>query len=83
MDATYEWSQAQTWKFYHCVCHELKNGLPGKLFLFLPCITKKKVETHEEISITINFFDVTSKSITFVHCNQTVIFELFLLGWIR
>ena len=32
MDLTYEWSDAQTRNVHHTVCHELRNGLLGKLF---------------------------------------------------
>ena len=41
MDVTYEWSKVGTQILHHHVCHELRNGLLGKLFLILPCITAK------------------------------------------
>ena len=43
MDVTYEWSDVQTRNLHHCVRHELRNGLLGKLFLLLPFITTKKL----------------------------------------
>ena len=58
MDVTYEWSDAQTQNLYHCVCHELRNGLLGKLFFLLLCITINKVEIHEETLIANNCFDI-------------------------
>jgi len=57
-DVTYEWSEVGTQILHHHVCHELKNGLLGKLFLLLPCITTNKVEIHEETSIANDRFDV-------------------------
>ena len=42
MDVTYEWSEVGTQILHHHVRHELRNGLLGKLFLLLPCITTKK-----------------------------------------
>ena len=59
MDVTYEWSEVGTRLLHHHVCHELRNGLVGKLFLLLPCITTNKVEIHEETLITNDCFDVT------------------------
>ena len=38
-DVTYEWSEVGTQILYHHVCHELRNGLMGKLFLLMSCIT--------------------------------------------
>ena len=38
MDVTYVWSDVLTQNLCHCVCHELRNGLLGKLFFLLPCI---------------------------------------------
>ena len=58
-DVTYEWSEVGTRILHHHVCHELTNGLLGKLFLLLPCITTNKVKIHEETLITNNCFDVT------------------------
>ena len=58
-NVTYEWSEVGTRTLHHHVCHELRNGLLGKLFLLLPCITTNKVEIHEETSIANNRFDVT------------------------
>jgi len=57
-DITYEWSEAQTQNLHHHVCHELRNGLLGKLFPPLLCITKNKVEIHEETSIASNRYDI-------------------------
>ena len=56
-DVIYEWSHAQTRKLYHCVCHELRNRLLGKLFFLLPCIT-----TNEETLIVSNLFNVRWKT---------------------
>ena len=61
MDVTYEWSDAQTLNMHHRVRCELRNGLLGKLFLLLPCITPNKVEIYEETSIASNSFDITFK----------------------
>ena len=58
MDVTYEWSEAQTRNLLHRVCHELRNGLLGKLFPLLLCITTKEVEMHEETLIASNRFDI-------------------------
>ena len=57
-DVTYEWSEVGTQILHHYVCHELKNGLLGKLFLLPPCITTNKVKIHEEASIANDRFDV-------------------------
>ena len=35
-DITYEWSKVRTQVLHHHVCHELRNGLLGNLFLLLP-----------------------------------------------
>ena len=59
MDVTYKWSEVGTRILCHHVRHELRNGLLGKLFLLLPCITTNKVEIHEETSIANDRFDVT------------------------
>ena len=59
IDITYEWSEVRTRNLYHRVCHELRNGLLGKLFLLLPFITANKVEIHEETLIVNNRFDIT------------------------
>ena len=59
MDVTYEWSEVETRILHHHVHHELRNGLLGKLFFLLPCITTNKVEIHEETSIANDCFDVT------------------------
>ena len=56
---TYEWSEVRTQILNHHVCYELRNGLLGKLFLVLSCITINKVEIHEETSIVNDHFDVT------------------------
>ena len=58
-DVTYEWSDSQTQNLHHCVSHELRNGLLGKLFFVLLCITTDKAEIHKETSITSNRFNVT------------------------
>jgi len=50
----YEWSGAQTRDLHHRVCHHLRNGLLGNLFLILPCITTNKVEIYEETLIANN-----------------------------
>ena len=42
----YKWSNVQTRNLYHRVCHELRNGLLGKFFLLLLCITTNKVEDY-------------------------------------
>jgi len=42
-DVMYEWSEVGTQILPHHVRHELRNGLLGKLFLLLPCITINKV----------------------------------------
>ena len=57
-DVTYEWSKAQTQDLHHPVRHELRNGLLGKLFPLLLCITTNKVKIHEETLIAGNHFDV-------------------------
>ena len=58
-DVTYKWSEVGTRILHHHVCHELRNGLLGRLFLLLPCITTNKVEIHEETWIANNRFNVT------------------------
>ena len=58
-DVTYEWSAAQTQDWHHRVCHELRNGLLGKLFPLLLCITTNKVKIHEETPIASNCFGIT------------------------
>ena len=58
-DVTYKWSEVGTRILHHHICHELRNGLLGKLFLLLSCITTSKVKIHEETSIANNRFDVT------------------------
>jgi len=58
-DVTYEWSEVQTQILYHHVCHEMRNGLLGKLFLLLPYITTNKVEIHKETLIVNNRFNIT------------------------
>ena len=86
MDATYEWSDVQTWNLHHSDRHELRNWLLGKLFLLLP-FTANKVEIHEETSIVNNRFNVTwinndhNLAIPLVHCNQTKIFKLGQIKW--
>ena len=59
MDVTYKWNEVGTRILCHHVRHELRNGLLGKLFLLLSCITTDKVEIHEETSIVNDRFDVT------------------------
>ena len=59
MDVTYKWSEVVTRILHHHVRHELRNGLLGKLFLLLSCITTNKVELHEETSIVNDRFNVT------------------------
>ena len=56
---TYGWNGLQTRILHDCVCHELKNGFLGKLFLLLSFITTNKVEIHEKTLIANNCFDVT------------------------
>ena len=46
-DATYKWSEVGTRILHHHVRHKLRNGLLGKLFLLLSCITTNKFEIHE------------------------------------
>jgi len=46
MDVTYG-SDAQTRNLHYHVCHELRNGLLGNLFLLLPFITMNKVKIHD------------------------------------
>ena len=58
-DVTYKWSEVGTRILHHHVRHELKNGLLGKLFLLLSCITTNKVKIYEETMIANNRFDVT------------------------
>ena len=58
-NVTYEWSEVGTRILHHHVRHELRNGLLGKLFLLLSCITTNKVEIHEETSIANDHFNVT------------------------
>ena len=36
MDVTHKWSKVWTQNLHHRVCHELRNGLLGKLFFLLP-----------------------------------------------
>jgi len=57
-DVTYEWSEVHARNLYYRVCHELRNGLLGKLFILLPFITASKVEIHEETSIASIHFDI-------------------------
>ena len=59
MDVTYKWSEVGTRILCHHVRHERRNGLLGKLFLLLSCITTNKVEIHEETSIANDCFNVT------------------------
>ena len=82
MDVTYEWTDELAWKFYYCVCHELKSRLLGKLFLLL------YKQGWNLILIVSNHFDVMwinghKLKIPLLHCNQARIFELLLLGQIR
>ena len=58
-DVTYKRSEVQTRNLHYRVCHELRNGLLGKLFLLFPFITTNKVKIHEETPIANNCFDVT------------------------
>ena len=58
-DVTYKWSEVGTRILHQHVCHKLKTGLLGKLFLLLSCITTNKVEIHEETSIANDRFNVT------------------------
>ena len=58
-DVTYKWIEVGTQILHHHVCHELRNGLLGKLFLLLSCITTKKVEIHEKTFIANDRFNVT------------------------
>ena len=58
-DVTYKRSEIGTRILHHHVRHELRNGLLGKLFLLLSCITTNKVEIHEETSIANDRFNVT------------------------
>ena len=58
-NVTYEWSEVRTRNLHYHVCHELRNGLLGKVLLLLPFTTANEVEIHEETSITNNCFDVT------------------------
>ena len=58
-DVTYKWSEVRTRILHHHVCHELRNGSLGTLFLLLSCITTNKVEIHEETSIANDRFDIT------------------------
>ena len=70
-DATYKWSNAQTWNLYHYVCHELRNGLLGKLFLLLVFTTTNKIEIHEETLTVNNHFDIAwinSHNLQFLGC---------------
>ena len=48
IDVTYEWSEVQTQNLHHRACHELRNGLLGKLFPLLLCITtnSKSMKKH-------------------------------------
>ena len=41
-DVTYKWSDVQTQSLYHRVCHELCNGLLGKLFFLLFNVTSSR-----------------------------------------
>ena len=58
-DLTYKWSKLGTRILHHHVCHELRNGSLGKLFLLLSCITTNKVEIHKETSIVNDRFNIT------------------------
>jgi len=58
-DVTYKWSGVGTRILHHHVCHELRNGLLGKLFLLLSCITTNNIKIHEETSIVNDRFNVT------------------------
>jgi len=52
---TYEWSEVQTQNLHHRVCHELRNGLLGELFLLLYFITtKSKSMKKHRLQITIS-----------------------------
>ena len=71
-DVTYKWSDVQTQSLHHHVCHELRNGLPGKLILLLysalPQTKSKSMKKHRSrttalisrklIAITYNSFGV-------------------------
>ena len=59
MDVIYKRSEVGTRILCHHVRHELRNGLLGKVFLLLSCITTNKVEIHEETSMANNRVDVT------------------------
>ena len=58
-DVTYKWNEVGTRILHHHVRRELRNGLLGKLFLLLSCITTKKIKIHKETSIANDCFDVT------------------------
>jgi len=84
-DVFYECSEVRTQNLHYRVCHELRNGLLGKLFLLLSFITANKVEIHEETLIVNNRFDVTwisGHSLQFLWPTAEI-FELLLLGRIR
>ena len=73
-DVTYEWSEVGTRILHHHVCHEPRNGLLGKLFPLLPCITTNKVEIHEETSIANDRFNVmwtNGHNLQFLGCIAT------------
>ena len=73
-DVTCKWSEVMTQILHHYVRHKLRNGLLGKLFLLLSCITTSKVEIHEETSIANDRFNVTwtnGHNLQFLRCTAT------------
>ena len=74
VQVTYKWSEVGTRILHHHVCHELRNGSLGKLFLLLSCITTNKVEIREEKSIANDRFNVTwtnGHNLQFLGCTAT------------
>jgi len=45
---TYEWNEVRIRILYHYVCHELKNGLLGKLFFYSPASPQTKSKSMKK-----------------------------------
>jgi len=88
MDVTYEWSKVGTQILHYHLYHELRNGLLGKLFFLLPCITtkSKSMKKHQSRTTALTSREqttITYHNLQFLGCTATKSFELLLLGQIR
>ena len=68
MDVTYEWSDVQIQHLYDCVCHRLRHGLLGKLFLILPSSPQTKSKTIKKHRLQTTA--LTSRELTAITYNS-------------